>query len=131
MTSPVRIVATFDQYDASWEHDHIAEFTDLAVDVQSGAPLTTDEFIAVGRGADALLIDAREPITDSLLDQLPGLKVIGRHSVGLDNIDLDAATLDSMGFASAIDASSLSDVAMSPANSISDAARRALENLGA
>ena len=55
---------------------------------------------------------------------VPVLAVCGR-------IDLDAATLDSMGFSGAIDASSLSDVAMSPANSISDAARRALENLGA
>ena len=92
MTRPVRIVVTFDQYDASWERDHASEFTNLAVDVESGAPLTTDEFIAVGKGADALLINAREPITDALLDKLPGLKVIGRHSVGLDNIDLGAAT---------------------------------------
>ena len=55
---------------------------------------------------------------------VPALAVCGR-------IDLDAATLDSLGFASAVDASSLSDVALSPANSIADAARRALENLGA
>jgi D-3-phosphoglycerate dehydrogenase len=92
MTRPVRIVATFDQYDASWERDHVSEFTDLAVTVESGAPLTTEEFISIGTGADALLIDAREPITDPLLDKLPDLKVIGRHSVGLDNIDLGAAS---------------------------------------
>lgn len=92
MTRPVRIVATFDQYDTTWERDHVSEFTDLEVTIESGVPLTTEEFIAIGAGADALMIDAREPITDPLLDRLPGLKVIGRHSVGLDNIDLAAAS---------------------------------------
>jgi D-3-phosphoglycerate dehydrogenase len=91
MARPVRIVATFDQYDIDWERDHVAEFTDLPVEVDRGVPTSTAEFVDVARGADGLLIDAREPITDSLLGQLPGLKVIGRHSVGLDGIDLDAA----------------------------------------
>jgi D-3-phosphoglycerate dehydrogenase len=92
MTRPYRIVATFDQYDIDWERDHVAEFTDLPVEVTRGVPTSTTEFIEVARGADGLLIDAREPITDALLGNLPGLKVIGRHSVGLDGIDLDAAT---------------------------------------
>ena len=92
MTRRYRIVATFDQYDVSWEQEHAAELTDLDVEIAQGVPLTTSEFIEVAHGADAIMIDAREPITDALLDQLPNLKAIGRHSVGLDGIDLDAAT---------------------------------------
>jgi D-3-phosphoglycerate dehydrogenase / 2-oxoglutarate reductase len=92
MTRRYRIVATFDQYDVSWEQEHAAALTDLDVEISQGVPLTTEEFVQVANGADAIMIDAREPITDALLDQLPNLKAIGRHSVGLDGIDLDAAT---------------------------------------
>jgi D-3-phosphoglycerate dehydrogenase len=92
MTRRYRIVATFDQYDVSWEQEHLRELTDLDVEITQGVPTSTAEFIDVAAGADAILIDAREPITDALLDQLPDLRAIGRHSVGLDGIDLDAAT---------------------------------------
>ena len=92
MSQPLRIVATFDQYGIDWERDHLPELTSLPMEIASGYPLTTAEFIDVGKDADALMIDAREPITHALLDQLPRLVVIGRHSVGLDGIDLDAAT---------------------------------------
>ena len=77
MTRRYRIVATFDQYDVSWEQEHAAELTDLDVEIAQGVPLTTSEFIEVAHGADAIMIDAREPITDALLDQLPNLKAIG------------------------------------------------------
>ena len=92
MTRRYRIVATFDQYDVSWEQEHAAELSELDVEIAQGVPLTTAEFIQVAQGADGIMIDAREPITDALLDQLPSVKAIGRHSVGLDGIDLDAAT---------------------------------------
>lgn len=92
MIKTARIVATFDQYSIDWERENAPRLTSRPVEVTSGVPLTTAEFVAIATGADALLIDAREPITDSLLDHLPDLVVIGRHSVGLDNIDLDAAT---------------------------------------
>jgi D-3-phosphoglycerate dehydrogenase len=92
MTRRCRIVATFDQYDVSWEQDHVRALTDLDVEITQGVPTSTAEFIDIAAGADAVLIDAREPITDALLGQLPGLRAIGRHSVGLDGIDLDAAT---------------------------------------
>lgn len=40
--------------------------------------------------ADALVVRS-SPVTASLLDLAPRLRVIGRHGAGLDNIDLDAA----------------------------------------
>jgi D-3-phosphoglycerate dehydrogenase len=92
MARRCRIVATFDQYDVSWEQEHVSALTDLDVEITQGVPTSTAEFADVAAGADAIMIDARKPITDALLEQLPGLRAIGRHSVGLDGIDLDAAT---------------------------------------
>lgn len=41
---------------------------------------------------DALLLCAGLSIGAAEMDRAPGLRVIGRHGVGLDNVDLDAAT---------------------------------------
>ena len=49
MTRRYRIVATFDQYDVSWEQEHAAELTDLDVEIAQGVPLTTAEFIEVAQ----------------------------------------------------------------------------------
>jgi D-3-phosphoglycerate dehydrogenase len=44
------------------------------------------------RDADALLVRSATRATAKLLEQAPRLRVIGRAGVGVDNIDLDAAT---------------------------------------
>nr|TXF83079.1 phosphoglycerate dehydrogenase [Alkalicoccus halolimnae] len=41
---------------------------------------------------DALLIRSSTTVTAEILDKLPNLKIIGRAGVGVDNVDLDAAT---------------------------------------
>ncbi|WP_105384463.1 C-terminal binding protein [Neorhizobium alkalisoli] len=53
--------------------------------------LTEDELIAEAKDADALMV-LREPITARVLSELKNLKVIGRFGVGLDSIDVEAAT---------------------------------------
>ena len=42
--------------------------------------------------ADGLVVRSSTRVTDELLEQAPRLRVIGRAGVGVDNIDLDAAT---------------------------------------
>ncbi|CAM3343294.1 phosphoglycerate dehydrogenase [Hydrogenibacillus schlegelii] len=42
--------------------------------------------------ADALLVRSQTKVTRELIADMPKLKVIGRAGVGVDNIDLDAAT---------------------------------------
>lgn len=42
--------------------------------------------------ADALLVRSQTQVTRELIEKAPQLKVIGRAGVGVDNIDLDAAT---------------------------------------
>lgn len=53
--------------------------------------LTEDELIAEAKDADALMV-LREPITARVLSELKNLKVVGRFGVGLDSIDVEAAT---------------------------------------
>lgn len=52
---------------------------------------TEDEVIAAGEGADGLLVQYA-PITERVLRSLPGLKAIGRYGVGVDTVDVAAAS---------------------------------------
>ncbi|MDP2972433.1 MAG: hydroxyacid dehydrogenase, partial [Deltaproteobacteria bacterium] len=41
---------------------------------------------------DGIVIRANGKVTRRMMESAPRLKVIGRHGVGVENIDLDAAT---------------------------------------
>lgn len=56
---------------------------------ESGCQMEGAELVAFLKGHDKA-ITALEKITDSVLSQLPELKVIGKYGVGLDMIDMDA-----------------------------------------
>ena len=43
-------------------------------------------------GVDAIIIRANGKVSRKVIESAPKLKVIGRHGVGVENIDLDAAT---------------------------------------
>jgi phosphoglycerate dehydrogenase-like enzyme len=55
----------------------------------SGSQLEGDTLVAFLRGHDKVII-ALEKIDDSILAQLPDLKVVGKYGVGLDMIDMEA-----------------------------------------
>ena len=42
--------------------------------------------------ADALIVRSATRVTDELLEQAPKVRVVGRAGVGIDNVDMDAAT---------------------------------------
>lgn len=52
---------------------------------------TEEEVIRAGKGADGLIVQYA-PITRAVFEALPDLKVVGRYGVGVDTIDVDAAT---------------------------------------
>ena len=52
----------------------------------------TDAFLAALADADGLVVRSATRVTREMLDQGPQLKVVGRAGVGVDNIDLAAAT---------------------------------------
>ena len=53
---------------------------------------TEAAFLRVASAAHGILFRAKPPASDSLMAACPNLKVIGRHGVGLDTVDIPAAT---------------------------------------
>src|ERR1700683_4413694 len=53
---------------------------------------TKDNLNAEIADADALIVRSATKVTAELLDKAPRLRAVGRAGVGVDNIDLDAAT---------------------------------------
>src|SRR6185503_13962749 len=51
-----------------------------------------DEFIAEAKDCDALLNTYAGPITADVMAKMPKCKIIARYGIGVDTIDLDAAT---------------------------------------
>lgn len=86
------IAVTSSRYDLTWESQALATLDDLDVELRAGVCPTDDDLIALARDADAILVTSRNRIGRYVLAQLPKCKVISRYAVGLDQIDLDAAT---------------------------------------
>ena len=60
------------------------------VDVRTGLP--PDELLPAVDGYDALIVRSETRLTREIIEAAGSLKVIGRAGIGVDNIDLDAAT---------------------------------------
>ena len=60
------------------------------VDVQEG--LSLEDLLGAVVGAHALIVRSATKVTAEVLAQAPALKVIGRAGVGVDNVDVEAAT---------------------------------------
>lgn len=79
------------------ECDHDAFDIERAVTDQEGAELVisqsrdADELVANAAGADGILVQYGK-ITAEVMDALPELKAIGRYGVGVDSVDVAAAT---------------------------------------
>jgi len=68
----------------------LKDAADITVERKTG--LSEAELIAVIGEYDALLVRSQTKVTESVMDAGKKLKVVGRAGVGVDNIDLDAAT---------------------------------------
>ncbi len=76
--------------DLSAEAVRILSDAGLEVDVKVG--LKPEALEAVIAGYDALAVRSATKVTARLLEKAARLKVVGRAGVGVDNVDLDAAT---------------------------------------
>ena len=63
-----------------------------AADVDVRTKLPEAELVATAGRYDALVVRSETQVTAAVLDAAPGLKVVGRAGVGVDNIDVAAAT---------------------------------------
>ena len=86
---PTRIVIT------DCDHDSIAIEQEVAaaagVELVLAQCRTEDDVIAAAAGAEGIVVQYA-PVTDRVLAALPGLKAIGRYGVGVDTLDVAAAT---------------------------------------
>lgn len=72
----------------------------------NSAPLWSEtELVAHGREADVIIVGASEPVTESVLNQLTRTRCVVRRGVGVDNVDVPAATRLGIGVAYIPDAS--------------------------
>lgn len=75
----------------SIEPEDVELLSKAGIDYREATCKTEDEVIAAASGAAGILVLA-EPVTARVLDALPDLEVIGRFGVGLDTLDVPAAT---------------------------------------
>ena len=68
----------------------LAEAPDIVLDKKPG--LSEDELVNIIGDYDALLVRSQTKVTERIMNAAKKLKVIGRAGVGVDNIDLEAAT---------------------------------------
>ncbi|MHB8328156.1 MAG: phosphoglycerate dehydrogenase [Acidimicrobiales bacterium] len=61
-------------------------------DVDVALDLQPDELLEVVVGADALIVRSATQVTFAVLEAGSALAVVGRAGIGLDNVDVDAAT---------------------------------------
>jgi D-3-phosphoglycerate dehydrogenase len=62
------------------------------ITIQSAAKMSRDEVIAAIPEVDALIIRSATKVDRAMLEAAPKLKLVGRAGVGVDNVDLIAAT---------------------------------------
>ena len=65
---------------------------DAGIEVEYIPARTENEVITAAKDADVLLVGTVPHTTRKVLEALPNLKMVGRHGVGVDSIDLEAAT---------------------------------------
>ena len=96
MTSASRprltLVSASDRYDLTWEREALKEVASVDIDLRPTSAGNDEELAQLAADADGLLISSREGLTREMLARMPHLKVVSRYAVGLDRVDLAAAT---------------------------------------
>ena len=62
------------------------------IEVVIGSKMTEDELVEVIPEYDAMIVRSATKVTARIFEKADRLKVVGRAGVGVDNIDLEAAT---------------------------------------
>jgi D-3-phosphoglycerate dehydrogenase len=84
----VVVVGTHPGWDVSIEATELAKYN---IHVEHAGVWGEDEIIAAAHDADGML-DMSAKITRRVMESLPKLRVIGRYGVGVDAVDVQAAT---------------------------------------
>jgi len=88
-------------FDYAYERQRL---NSLGIDLVERKAITEDEIIAACADADAVVLEgAKTPMTARVIGALPRCQVIAKYAVGVDNIDLAAATAAGIVVANAAD----------------------------
>lgn len=85
----MRIVIVESDHDSFGPEEELAR--ERGVDLGIALSRSVDELVEHARGADGILMQYAE-LTPAVLDRLEGVRAIGRYGVGVDTIDVEAAT---------------------------------------
>ncbi len=88
-------------------HEAGIELLRKVADVEIATGLGEEQLIEKIRSTDALLVRSKTKVTKRVIENAKNLKVIGRAGVGVDNIDLEAATKRGIVVVNAPEASSI------------------------
>ena len=89
MSAKAKVVLTDYVWDSlAVEHEILDDMAELTV-LQTKKP---EEFLAAAADCDALLNTYAGPITAEVMAQMPRCKIIARYGIGVDTIDVQAAT---------------------------------------
>ena len=66
--------------------------SDHGHEVETAYTLTDEELLDAISDAHALIVRSGTEVTREVLEAAPELRIVGRAGIGVDNIDLDAAT---------------------------------------
>lgn len=72
-------------------HEDGVQFLKTFSEVKQSTDDTVEAIVKYGKECDALLVRTAK-INAVLLDQLPNLKIVSKHGVGVDNIEVDECT---------------------------------------
>ncbi len=101
MALPFRAVNIDCNFDYAFERERLAAVGIALIEQKSG---TEDEIIAACTAADAVILEgAKTPLTMRVIGALPRCRVLAKYAVGVDNIDLAAATSQGIVVANAAD----------------------------
>ena len=73
-------------------NESAGKIIEQAAQVEILPTMTEDELIQIIPQYDALMVRSQTKVTAKIIEAGKNLKIIGRAGVGVDNIDVDAAT---------------------------------------
>lgn len=89
---PIKIVVTdYIEPDLKWEEERLAEYDHVTFEYYQLKFKPEDELVEKIRDADMVLVNMVK-MTKSVIDRLETCRLILRHGVGYDNVDVAAAT---------------------------------------
>ena len=89
---PMKIVVTdYIEPDLEWEAEQLAKYDHVTFEYHQLKFQTDEELLEVVRDADMILVNMVK-MTDTVINGLENCKLILRHGVGYDNVDVAAAT---------------------------------------